>query len=323
MPDADPPLHRLIRSRSDLLADLSDRRIAAAVREGVLHQFRRGWYVDAQAYRELTPEQRHRLHVTAVARDASGCAVMSHESAAVLWDLPLYRHSPSRVQMTTASPRRISSAPDVQRHVAPLQVGDTTEIDGIPCTDLARTVFDCIRSLPLEAALSIADAAERRMAAEGWAWDQDAALAWRSSVAAHLGAAGAARGIRQARWVAGFADGRAHLPGESVSRLQLFRLGFETPDLQVLVHGPDGTRFFVDFGFRGLRTFGEFDGARKYLDEALRAEKSVEQVLLEEKQREDWIRGTTQWRLVRWGSAHIATPEALARRLASFGIHAP
>lgn len=317
-------LEPLVRSRADLLVDgWTDRRIADAVRAGVLHQFRRGWFMDAGDHRSLWEEDRHRAHVIAVARDAWGTAVMSHSSAAVLWRLPLYNLRLVRVHMTTDAPHRISSSTDAQRHVAPLRPDDVTTIDGIRCTSLSRTVFDLIRTLPLEAAVSVADAAERQMAVQGWEWDQDAIASWRCALQARLDDAAGARGIRQARWVGEFADGRAQLPGESVSRLQLFRLGFETPELQVQVDGPHGTEYFVDFGFRTLRAFGEFDGKGKYLEESKRSGKSIEQVMLEEKQREDWIRGTTQWRFARWENPHIKTARALGLRLASFGIAAP
>jgi hypothetical protein len=139
-------------------------------------------------------------------------------------------------------------------------------------------------------------------------------------MAERIDAASGARGIRRARWVIAFADGRAHLPGESVSRLQLSRLGFRPPQLQVPVAGPAGRRYFVDFGLTDVRAFGEFDGRDKYLDEAMRRGLPLERVLLEEKQREDWIRGTTQWRFARWGDEHITSPKALAKRLASFSI---
>ncbi len=317
-------LEPLVRSRADLLVNgWTDRRIAAAVRAGALHQFRRGWFIDADERRKLWEEERHRAHVIAVAREARGPAVMSHSSAAVLWRLPLYNMRLVRVHMTTDAPHRISSSPDVQRHVAPLRPDDVNIIDGIRCTSLSRTVFDLIRTLPPEAAVSVADAAERQMAERGWEWDLDAVTSWRRALQARLDEASGARGIRQARWVGEFADGRAQSPGESVSRLHLFRLGFETPELQVRVDGPHGAEYFVDFGLRALRAFGEFDGKDKYLDEAKRSGKSIEQVVLEEKQREDWIRGTTQWRFARWESPHLRTARTLGLRLASFGIAAP
>nr|WP_314841219.1 hypothetical protein [uncultured Microbacterium sp.] len=259
----------------------------------------------------------------AVAKDARAGAVMSHSSAAVLWKLPLYRVSPVRVHMTTPAPGRISSSKDVRRHVSPLPEGDVSVVDGIRCTSLARTVLDLIGALPIEAAVSIADAAERRVTSGGREDEEDGRITWRRDLQQRIDDATGARGIRQARWVADFADGRAHLPGESVSRLQLFRLGFERPDLQVPVLGPEKRFYFVDFGFRRLRAFGEFDGKSKYLDETMRSGKSLDEVMLEEKQREDWIRGTTQWRLARWQAAHITTARALGARLASFGIAPP
>ena len=319
-----PVLTQLVRSRADLfLNGWTDRRIAAALQSGVLFSIRRGWFMDTADRESLRPEQRHHAHVIAVARDASGSAVMSHASAAVLWGLPLYAMRLARVHMTTPSPRRISSAPDVFRHVAPLPISDVTVRSGIRCTTLSRTVFDLIRALTPPAAVALADAAERQMAERQWEWDMDAVLSWRRELAARLTAAGGARGIRQARWVADFADGRAQLPGESVSRLHLHRLGFAAPDLQVPVDGPRGTRYFVDFGLADVRSFGEFDGKTKYLDEALRSGRTLEQVLLAEKQREDWIRGRTQWRFARWGSEHIGSPAALAARLATFHITPP
>lgn len=108
-----------------------------------------------------------------------------------------------------------------------------------------------------------------------------------------------------------------------MSRLQLHRLGFRDLDLQVAVAGPRGSDYFVDIGLRQVRTFWEFDGEVKYRDVAMRQGRSIEDVVLDEKRREDWIRGVTQWRLCRGGFADIATPETLAARLSAFGVHPP
>lgn len=321
MSSSRPPLEPLVRSRRDLLVDgWTDRSLADAVAAGRLVLLRRGRYFVGDGWGALWPEEKHRAHVIAVDRDVRGSTVMSHSSAAVLWGLPLYLINPVRVHMTMTTAARISSSPDVQRHIGPLDERDVVVVDGIRCTGLSRTVFDLIRSLPLSAAVAVADAGERRFVGLDGVNDSDLVESWRATLGERIDCAAGGRGIRQARWVAAFGDGRADGPGESVSRLQLHRLGFEAPELQVPIVGPRGSRYFVDFGFRRIRAFGEFDGTSKYVDEALRAGKPLEEVLLAEKQREDWIRGTTQWRLARWGSAHISTPDALARRLASFNI---
>ncbi len=314
----------MLTSRAQLLdAGESPRTISARLRGGELGIVRRGWFADAAAMDDLWPESRHLLHVMAVARDGRGHGVISHLSAAALHGLPYYRLRPARVHLTTDAPTRIASGPDVFRHVTPLPASDITAIDGIVCTTLERTVFDCVRTLPLEAAVSIADAAERSLAFTRREWDQDAADLWRDAMRNRVGRASGARGIRAARFVADFANGKAQLPLESVSRLQFHRLGFRSLQLQVPVAAPIGGWYFVDLGLADIETFGECDGGAKYRDEAMRSGRSLEQVLLDEKSREDWIRGTTGWRMIRWGDRAASTVQNFAARLRSFGVRIP
>src|ERR671912_1883097 len=97
-------LSPLLRSRRTLLASgWSERAIAAAARAGHLLLVRRGWYLEGDIADALWPEGLHLAHVIAVARDASGAGAASHESAAVVWGLPLYRHRVARVHVTTPS----------------------------------------------------------------------------------------------------------------------------------------------------------------------------------------------------------------------------
>jgi hypothetical protein len=317
-------LAQMLVSRTRLLAaGVGSRKIGLRARDGDLAVVRRGWFAEKALVDGLWPESRHLLHVLAVARDGQGVGIASHASAAVLHGLPLYRVRSARVHLTTDAPRRIASGPDVFRHVAPLPPTDVTTVGGVMCTTLERTVFDCVRSLSLEAAVSIADAAERSMAFRHREWDQDAADRWRHGLRLRIERASGARGIRGARFVADFANGNAQLPLESVSRLQLHRLGFRAVRLQVPVAAPDGGWYFVDLGLDDIKTFGECDGEGKYRDEAMRSGRSLEQVLLDEKSREDWIRGTTGWRLIRWGDRAAASVQAFATRLRAFGIPIP
>ncbi|MGP3534639.1 type IV toxin-antitoxin system AbiEi family antitoxin domain-containing protein [Microbacterium sp. RD1] len=320
-----PELDTALLSRHDLVrSGMTDEAIARAVERGDLVRVRRGWFMDARDHRELWPESRHRAEVLAVTREMrGGTAVVSHVSAAVLWDLPLYRTTPSRVHVTVSGGLAAPSTPSVFRHRDTLEDSDVTTIRGIRCTTLERTVWDVLRTASLEAAVACADAALRLTAVTDRAVDEERAGLWRQALRDRAGQSVGARGARQARWVIEFADGLAELPGESVSRLHLHRLGFPAPRLQVRVPGPAGRDYWVDFGFDEIGAFGEFDGVGKYLELALRSGRTVEQVMLDEKRREDWIRGTTQRRLARWGSEHIGTPEVLGQRLAGFGIRPP
>jgi hypothetical protein len=314
-----------VRTREQLRASgMTARAIGVAVAAGRMRRPQRNRYVEVGLWNDLWPESQHLIDVcAAVGEMRDGGGVASHESAGVLSELPLYRHAPSAVHVITPEGMRASSRAGLQRHADRLPAGDITVVNGIRCTALDRTVFDLVRTLSMEAAVAVADAALRREAMRGSQYDERAAEVWRERMLQRCAQARGGRGVRQAAAVIRFADGRSESPGEAVSRLQLSRLGFRELRLQVPVSGPDGRTYRVDIGIEDVRTFYEFDGMGKYTDLARAAGKTVEEIVLDEKRREDWIRGTTQRRLVRAEAPHIITPEALARRLAAFGITPP
>ncbi|HKP06959.1 MAG TPA: type IV toxin-antitoxin system AbiEi family antitoxin domain-containing protein [Microbacterium sp.] len=319
----------LIMTRSTLEArGLSSRRIAAAVDAGQLVHVHRGAYVDGAEWASLYSEARHLVKVVAVHdRRRGATAVCALSSAAVLHELPLFRLEPKRVHQFggQADGHVRSGDRHVARHRIDVPDDDIEIVDGIACTNLARTVADFIRSAPEPAGISAADAAMRRIAwHEGErTYDLAAAEEFRDAVTDRIAAAGRGRGVRRARKLLVIADGRAQLPGESVSRLHLLELGFATPRLQVPIPGPNGCWYHVDFGLDDVDAWGEFDGKGKYSSSEMLGDATPEEALLAEKQREDWIRGTTNRRFPRWGMEHIGTPFALAERLATFHVHAP
>jgi hypothetical protein len=313
----------LVRSRDELLySGATDRELRTRVLSGSLRRVHRGFYVDGAVWDDLWPEGRQMLRLLAVNRAAADDGpVFSHTSAAVLWDLPLFGRTADLVHVVTQGRGHTRTEAGVRRHDMEIAEKDIVWRHGLRCTSMVRTVFDLARTLSAEAAVSAADASARTVAVRGRRIDADADSTWREELRS-LCSPGL-RGVRRARWVSEFADGRAQLPGESVSRLQLDRLGFRDVDLQVPVVGSEGMRYFLDFGFRRSRAFGEFDGEGKYLESGLRTAPTTSDAVLEEKRREDDVRGMTGWRLVRWGSPHIRTPELLGSRLAAFGIRPP
>jgi hypothetical protein len=314
--------------RGQLLAQgVREAQLKRALKDGRLRRLRPGAFVTRQNWEGAYAEERHLLHVLAAdAARRDGEVVFSHLSAAAVWGLPLFRPSPMFVHVSgprTDAVCRPKSG--IAHHGVEIDPADRESVAGIPCTSLERTVYDVIRSESKETAVALADAALRQGA---WSitrsdYDPDAAESWRAGLLARIGDASGARGIRQARWVARFADGGAQLPGESVSRLYLVELGFAVPRLQVPFAGPRGESWRIDFGMDDVCAWGEFDGISKYTDPELLGDRSTAAAVLEEKHREDWIRGRTQRRFARWGMADIATAETLRARLAAFSILPP
>ena len=92
------------------------------------------------------------------------------------------------------------------------------------------------------------------------------------------------------------------------------------PDLQVaFARGDEPGQDVVDFDWPELARFGEFDGAGKYRDRELTAGRTPDEVLWEEKRREDRVR---RHRPIgaRWGWAEALSTRKLGQVLARAGI---
>lgn len=312
----------LVRSRAELERyGWTDGDIRRAVRDGSLRRVQRNRYVDGTDWEECWSDGRHRLQIAAaVAEMRDGPAVVSHASAAVLHGLTLYRHVPDAVHVTVAASTRMSRTAPVRRHHDGLDEADVVSRDGVAVTSLHRTVLDVLRLLPAETAIACADQAMRALALVGRRYDVDRAERWRAAMRTRLGAVPGARGIRRARPILEAADGRAESPTESVGRLQLIRLGYDDLVMQPEVVVAGGKRYRSDLGVPSLRAYVEFDGRTKYTDAAFRSGRTADEVLFDEKRREDELRAATGWRLIRVLDEHVRTPEALAAHLATYGI---
>jgi hypothetical protein len=96
--------------------------------------------------------------------------------------------------------------------------------------------------------------------------------------------------------------------------VELLELGLPKPQLQVRILDTNGRLVArSDFGWLDRRTVGEFDGKIKY-GRALEPGKSIEDVVYEEKLREDAIRDLG-WQVVRWTWADLKRPEIIRDRL--------
>ncbi len=299
---------------------LSGRQIAASAAGGALVRLRRGVYVHTGDWRDARPERRIVARAHALAAVASTRPVFAYETALALHRQPLYRARDDRVHIIAADGRP-GAAHGVVRHRGELG-SDVVEVDGLLCTSMPRSVADMARTATFEQAVTSADAALHTLfAPRDGMYDLAGAREFRAAVLQIVRAS--AHGLRRAERVLEFADGRAHLPGETISRIRLVELGFRRIRLQVAVPSPSGGSFFVDIGLDDADAFGEFDGSIKYVDGRMLDGRSRADVFDAEKQREDWIRGTTQRRYARWGWPHVRTAAVLGERLAAFGILPP
>jgi len=318
-----PTARAMLRSRDDLIAaGIRRTELDRAVAAGSWRRVRRGWYVSGEDWESLWPESQHLVHVVAAADSAQRRPVFALCSAAAVHGLALYRVAVARVHTVHPDANR-RSAEDLVRHRAELADGDIVDIGGILCTSLSRTVYDLARLASAEVGLVCLDTALGRVGGDPRHYDEAAAAEWLDGIADRVHRAAGARGIRHAGMLLEIADGRSQQPLEITTKLQLRRLGFAQPRLQVPVPSPTGGNFWLDIALDEADAFYECDGETKYTDEAMRSGRTLEQVLLAEKQREDWVRGTTRRRVLRGGTPHAATPAALAARLASFGVALP
>jgi hypothetical protein len=254
-------------------------------RNGTLIPVRRGAYV-LQRPAERTCADQHRELVLATAAQLQSGAVVSHASAAVLHGLPTWPKALDRVHVTRNRSGGGNRRSVVHVHAAPLADNHITTIDGVLVTSLARTVLDLCRTVPIEQAVAAGD----RALAYGLV---------RAVLDDHLAQMGHWPGTRQARRALGLLDPRSESPGESVSRVRLILDGLPAPEPQQDIVGDDGHFVArVDFCWKEQRTIGEFDGKLKY-GRALQPGQPIEDVLFEEKRREDALRDLG-WQIVRW-----------------------
>ena len=304
----------VVFTRADALAaGLSRHGVQALSRSPAWHRLAPGVFCSAPAWRAAGPDGRARLTAVAVALRWPATAV-SHLSAAALHGLPLpllRGASPHPTWLTAppasgVSPRR---RPGLVIEVASLPPRHLAAQDArwsrrpVLVTSRARTVADCLRHLPADDAVAVADAA-------------GASGASRADVHEVLG--------EQARWPLA-ASARALLPLvdprreswlESASAVAFARSGLPPPEPQVEVWTLEG-RFIarVDGLWWEHGTVGEADGWGKYGSGAALTVARAERALRAEKQREDALRDTGL-EVVRWGTRGIVHPSALAETVA-------
>jgi hypothetical protein len=283
-----------------------------AWRRGELVRLRRGVYAGPVA--DADPQALHRRAALAALYAVRQPAVLSHDTAALFWGLPVLT-MPTRVHITTGPGRAPAGVRGVTKHRVTLEGADIVEREGgVPVTSLERTLLDLLRTSTFEAGVVTMDAA---LASRAGRTDEAAGDALRDALNERIANSSSSPGTHIASSVLGFADARSESPGESLSRARMLQLGFVAPELQHEVREAGRLLGRVDFWWPSQRIVGEFDGAVKYGH--LAGDAGGIAALVEEKTREDGIRRRVSG-LARWGWRDALEGRGLAAALVSAGV---
>ena len=291
----------------------TDFRLRRESSRGRLQRVSRGLYYPSARWNELRDDQRYLIRVRGAALSRRGQAVLCHHSAAVLWGLPMLIGWPSEVHLLTERASGGRSDPGIRRHALGLDARDVTTIDGLSVTTIERTVVDLAATLDVKSAVALVDRAlyQDRFGRTPTLTTKDALLATLERMLPF-------RGSRRARAIIQFATHLSGSPAESASRVNIALSGFPVPELQhpFIV---DGKERESDFYWLEIDGVGECDGKDKYFNPEYLAGRSPEQVLYDEKLREDGIRRQVHG-FIRWPASVGMSQYPLRRRLLELGL---
>ena len=246
----------------------------------------------------------HQRAAKAVYHRLGGRAVVSHQSALLLYGVRVSELDLRRVHVTRTSGAG-RSGPTVSQHAARPPVDESVELDGVRLTRGARAVVEAVRATSYPVAVSAVDQAVRCRVADA------------QQLASALRLFANRPGINTAIRAVLFADGLSESVGESRLRVLLADLGLPAPTLQAEIRDQNGVLVArVDFLLAWCGVVIEFDGAVKYGD-------GSPETLIAEKIREDRLRDLG-YQVVRVCWADLTRPaEVLARIRRAIGRSQP
>lgn len=273
-------------------------RLELAARDGTLRRVRRGAYVDAARWAALDPLHRHLMKVTAARRAANVEPVFCHESAAALHGIPFIGSWPVAVHVCVPPGRSASNSVVRRSRRALAEESILVLPSGARATDPITTVLDLAASRSLLSGIVAISHLRNRL---GTTVDELERALLESGIRA---------GVRKARLAIARSTSGSESVLESLIVARCEDLGFARPSQQLPVRGVDGRDYRVDFAWNGGSIIAEADGRGKYREPDQLAGRTPDEVLWDEKRREDAIRPTCD-RLVRvswsdaWGGSRL------------------
>lgn len=296
---------------------VSRRALAREAERGLLTRIRPGVYAKTEVWADIPWWEQYRVRIEAVNRFASSPRVFVLQSAAALWGIPHFgRNNDVHVLADDGSNPRLRTGVRTHRNrnLDALQFHN-----GFRLTSRVQTVIELAVSVPFEQAVAACDHVLRPDKGQGLpAVSMEELL----RVTDRLGIRAK---IDRVQRVLQFADAGSGSAGESLSRANMYLLGFPKPELQYSVFDRHGSLIGIsDFYWKDLGLLGEYDGAVKYSRNQYLKGQLPQDALAAEKDREDAMRATGQG-MVRWLWQDIwrtgtAPAAGLERKLRNAGL---
>ena len=301
-------------ARDQIGPDTDRRQLAREVSAGTKVRLARGAYYPADVWSTLNEDDRYIARIAAVTSTTRNKPVYSHLSAAALWGLPSIIGWPPEVHVTVSPNTGTRSRNLVVRHTAALRDEDVVDCGSYYLTSVARTILDIAASCRFLDAVVMAD---RALLIDRYR--RHPAMVTREELEAAWERARPLRAHSRTRAVFSFAETRAESPLESVSRVTMRAIGVPQPRLQVPYNDSNGFIGEADFSWEEFGLIGEADGDAKYTKPEFRSGRTPEQVVIDEKVREDRFRALPR-RVCRWRWNVAINPAALRQRLVEAGL---
>lgn len=270
--------HGLVTRRQAIEAGSSADTIDRWVRSGRWVIIRRGVYAERELADAASSYRERRILADRAASLRIGAPhVMSHESAALLLDVPILRTRHSITHVTRPGVVGSHLRHGVKHHLAPYAPTQVTDASGARTLNHVRTALDIAREHGSAAGVVAVDGALRHGHSRSELWTASVPMKYWPHV----------RTVREAIELG---DGGSDSIGETLTRLLVLEMGRGRPQTQFGLTA-DGRTAWVDL--RLGRHLIEFDGRAKYqrLDEGGWALAPADEVLWREKKRQDWLQG--------------------------------
>jgi len=280
-----------------------DKACAAALRAKMWVRVRRGAYTFNDTWEGSDPVGRHRILSRAVMRSLGDSVALSHTSAVLEHECATWGVDLTRVHVTRLDGGAGRTEKDVVHHEGFCLDDEIVEKNGMLVMNPPRSVVETATLTSVESGTVTTDSALHLglIDRDGLARTFRAMERWPRTRTLHL--------------VIGLADGRSESVGESRSRHLCWAQGLPAPELQFRVCDERGTLVGVtDFAWPHLRLLGEFDGKIKY-GRLLKPGEEPGDAVFREKVREDLLRETTGWPMVRLTWSDLYRPFQTASRI--------